>query len=82
MFICRLQNVGFFFLKISKEIGKTWGESLTRAKRASLAPLSGVSGERRTDCPFSIKRVRSDQGVQKCRRAVKILFTTPPSLCI
>ena len=35
---CRLldcKTVGFF-LKISKEIGKAWGKSLTRAKRASL----------------------------------------------
>ena len=30
--------------------------------------------------PISILRVRSDQGVQKCRQAVKNLFTTPP-LC-
>ena len=28
--------VFFFFLKISKEIGKAWRKSLTRAKRASL----------------------------------------------
>ena len=30
----RLQNSRFFFLKISKEIGKAWRKSLTRAKRA------------------------------------------------
>ena len=30
------EAVGFFFLKISKEIGKAWRKSLTRAKRASL----------------------------------------------
>ena len=53
-----------FFLKISKEIGKAWRKSLMRA-----------SLER-----FSIQRVRSDQGVQKCHRAVKNLFATPPSL--
>ena len=29
------KTVGFF-LKISKEIGKAWRKSLTRAKRASL----------------------------------------------
>ena len=29
-----------FFLKISKEIGKAWLKSLTRAKRASLSPQS------------------------------------------
>ena len=29
------KTVGFF-LKISKEIGKAWGKTLTRAKRASL----------------------------------------------
>ena len=34
-FHTRLQN-GRFFLKISKDIGKTWGKSLTRAKRAIL----------------------------------------------
>ena len=32
----RLQNSRFFFLKISKEIGKACRKSLTRAKRASL----------------------------------------------
>ena len=70
------KTVGFF-LKISKEIGKAWPKSLTRAKRA------GVWGQRKkTDCPFSIQWVRSDQGVQKCRRAVKNLFATPPSLWI
>ena len=35
--IARLQNSLFFFLKISKEIGKAWCKSLTRAKRASDA---------------------------------------------
>ena len=30
----RLENSRFFFLKISKEIGKAWRKSLTRAKRA------------------------------------------------
>ena len=30
------KTVGFF-LKISKEIGKAWRKSLTRAKRASLS---------------------------------------------
>ena len=31
------KTVGFFFLKISKEIGKACRKSLTRARRASLA---------------------------------------------
>ena len=35
--IARLQNSLVFFLKISKEIGKAWCKSLTRAKRASDA---------------------------------------------
>ena len=35
----RLQNSRFFFSKISKEIGKAWRKSLTRAKRASLTRL-------------------------------------------
>ena len=35
------KTVGFF-LKISKEIGKAWRKSLTRAKRASLTPPTGV----------------------------------------
>ena len=30
------KTVGFFFLKISKEIGNAWRKSLMRAKRASL----------------------------------------------
>ena len=30
------ETVGFFFLKISKEIGKAWRKSLSRAKRASF----------------------------------------------
>ena len=29
------KTIVFFFLKISKEIGKAWRKSLTRAKRAS-----------------------------------------------
>ena len=60
------KKVGFF-LTISKEIGKAWRKS----RRACEAR------EKKTDCPF-----RSDQGVQKCRRAIKKfnLFTTPPSL--
>ena len=39
----RLQNSRFFFLKISKEIGKAWRKSLTRAKRASLTNVSPQS---------------------------------------
>ena len=35
----RLQN-SRFFLKISKENGKAWRKSLTRAKGASLSPVS------------------------------------------
>ena len=33
------KTVGFFFLKISKEIGKAWRKSLKRAMRASLTRL-------------------------------------------
>ena len=33
------KTVGFFFLKISKEIGKVWRKSLTQAKRASITRL-------------------------------------------
>ena len=36
----RLQNSRFFFLKISKEIGKAWLKSLTSAKRARLTVFS------------------------------------------
>ena len=43
----RLQNSRFFFLKISKEVGKAWCKSLTRAKRASLTRPYGVWGERK-----------------------------------
>ena len=35
VWLARLQNRRFFF-KISKEIGKAWRKSLTRAKRSSL----------------------------------------------
>ena len=35
------KTVGFF-LRISKEIGKEWRKSLTRAKRASLTRPTGV----------------------------------------
>ena len=41
--IVRLQNSRFFFLKISKEIGKAWRKSLTRAsltRRERLSPVS------------------------------------------
>ena len=37
---CRLQNSRFFFLKISKEIGKAWRKSLTRAYFWRLSPVS------------------------------------------
>ena len=43
-----------FFLKISKEIGKAWRKSLTRAKRASLTRLLGVWGERKKNSPVSL----------------------------
>ena len=36
----RLQNSRFFFLKISKEIGKAWRMSLSRAKLVSLPSLA------------------------------------------
>ena len=71
------KTVGFF-LKISKEISNAWR---MRANRVSLTRPMGVWDEReKTDCPFSIQWDRSDQGVQKCRRAVRNLFTIPPSL--
>ena len=42
--VVRLQNSRVFFLKISKEIGKAWRKSLTRAKRVrrifSVSPQS------------------------------------------
>ena len=37
------KTVGFFFHKISKEIGKAWRKSLTRTKRASVTRLSVFS---------------------------------------
>ena len=46
VFIRRLQN-SRIFLKISKEIGKAWHKSLTRAKRTR-----GVLGERNGNCPW------------------------------
>ena len=42
---------GFFFLKISKDIGKAWRTSLTRTKRASLREPQNVSPQSRS--PFS-----------------------------
>ena len=44
----RLQKSRFFFLKISKEIGKAWRKSLTRAKRASLTPEGRVRRDKKT----------------------------------
>ena len=44
----RLQKSRFFFLKISKEIGKAWRKSLTRAKRASLTPVGRVRRDKKT----------------------------------
>ena len=41
------KTVGFFFLKISKEIGKARRQSLTRAKRTSLTRPTGLWGERK-----------------------------------
>ena len=72
------KTVGFF-LKIRKKIGKVWRKSLAREAREphTPSPVGRVRREKKkTDCPFSIQLVRSDQGVQKCRRAVKNLFTT------
>ena len=70
------KTVGFF-LKIRKKIGKA-RVLRARSARAShtLARRACEAREKKTDCPFSIQWVRSDQGVQKCRRAVKNLFTT------
>ena len=42
----RLQNSRVFFLKISKEIGRVWRKSLTRARLTRL--------RKKPDCPFSI----------------------------
>ena len=41
--ISRLQNSRFFFLKISKEIGKAWRKSLTRAKREPQTPVGRLA---------------------------------------
>ena len=38
----RLQNSRFFFLKISKEIGKAWRKSLKREARESHTPVRRV----------------------------------------
>ena len=45
----RLQN-SRFFLKISKEIGKVWRKSLTRAKRASLSLSLSLIPDLLFDC--------------------------------
>ena len=41
------KTVGFFFLKISKEIGKAWRKSLKRARRASLTRLLARTWKRK-----------------------------------
>ena len=46
------KTVGFF-LKISKETGKAWRKSLTRAKRASLTRPSVGSVSPQSRCLFS-----------------------------
>ena len=38
----RLQNSHFFFLEISKEIGKAWRKSLARSKHASFTRPWGL----------------------------------------
>ena len=45
--VYRLQNSRFFFLKISREIGKAWRNSLTRASRASLTRVGRVRREKK-----------------------------------
>ena len=44
----RLQNSRVFFLKISKEIGKAWRKSLTRAKREKKNRIFSVSPQSRS----------------------------------
>ena len=77
--MCRLdcKTVGFFSKSVKKSVKhavrilRVRSASLTRLKGCKTR-LKGMWGEReKNDCPFSIQWVRSDQGVQKCRRAVK-----------
>ena len=41
------KTVGFFFLKISKEIGKAWRKSLKREAREPHTPVRRVRRERK-----------------------------------
>ena len=82
-----------FFLKISKEIGKAWRKSLTRAKRASLTRLLGVWGERKNppvslsvfslapdllfDCSSWLEYAKVRTVLQSTNRP----FPSSPSLC-
>ena len=43
----RLQNSRFFFLKISKEIGKAWRKSLKREAREPHTPVTRVRREKK-----------------------------------
>ena len=55
-----LQNSRFFFLKISKEIGKAWRKILTREKRASLTrPVSLFVFSLVPDLLFDCSRVHT-----------------------
>ena len=63
----RLQN-SRFFLKISKEIGKAWRKSLTRAKRASLSRPT----EKKTDCRFPYNEFVPTRGFKNVVELSKI----------
>ena len=63
------KTVGFF-LKISKEIGKAWRKSLTRAKRASLTRPTGVFSLI-PDLLFDCSRVLEDAKIRTVLQSKK-----------
>ena len=55
------KTVGFFFLKISKEIGKAWRKSIARAKREPYTPVERVRQEKTN--PNSCEQIQASTSV-------------------
>ena len=72
------KTVGFF-LKISKEIGKAWRKSLTRAKRASLTLLSLSVFSLVRDLLFDCSRVLEYAKIRTVLQSTSCLLYTSPS---
>ena len=74
------KTVGFFFLKISKEIGKPWRKSLMRAKRASDARRACEGRGKKPTVRFSYNEFVPTRGFKNVVELSKICSQLHP-LC-